>query len=324
MQVLRSLDLHKISVNNVRNEVRFAYSETSNPTSNILNLTTLQYYSFSSNAKGNIYTLVMHYKNLNFPRALEYVANLTGLEKSALNTKVKLPFGGFYKKLLRQQNNPELSIPTYDTSLLQEYSGRYNTQFLKDGISFETQDKFNIGIDFSTMRITIPIWTFEGKLAGILGRAIEPGVAHEERWLPIIPCSRSYTVFGYHQNYQTIQEKSLCIIFESEKAVCQADSFGCNIALATGGCHISSVQARYIKSLMTNKIIVAFDEGLDEADVIRQAEKLKSNNPLIQNKVGYVWDSNHTYIPKDSKLNAADMGKEIFTKLIKEKVRWLS
>ena len=75
---------------------------------------------------------------------------------------------------------------------------------------------------------------------------------------------------------------------------------------------------------MTNKIIVAFDEGLDEEDVIRCAEKLKSNNPLIQNKVGYVWDDTHTYIPKDSKLNAADMGKDIFKKLIKEKVRWLS
>ena len=150
LQVLNTLGLHKLTVNNVRNEVRFAYSETSNPTSNILNLTTLKYYSFSSNAKGNLYTLVMQYRNLNFPRALEYVADIVGLEKSAFNTKIKLPFGGFYKKLIRQQNTPELSIPTYDTSLLQEYSGRYNTQFLKDGISFETQDKFGIGIDFST------------------------------------------------------------------------------------------------------------------------------------------------------------------------------
>ena len=157
-----------------------------------------------------------------------------------------------------------------------------------------------------------------------MGRAIEPGVEHSQRWLPIIPCSRSYTVFGYHQNYQKIQEKSLCIIFESEKAVCQADSFGCNIALATGGCHISQVQARYIKGLMTNKIILAYDEGLSQQEIIREAQKLISSNPLLSNKVGYVWDADGTYIPKGSKQNAADMGKEIFTKIIKEKVRWLS
>ena len=303
--------------------MRFANSDVSNPTSNILNIQTLRYYSFSSNAKGNLYTLVMHYKNLNFPQSLEYVADIAGIKKSRLNTKIKLPFGGFYKKLLRQQNEPELDIPTYPISVLKEFSGRYNTQFLKDGISFETQDKFSIGIDFSSMRITIPIWTFEGKLCGIMGRRIEPGVSHEERWLPIVPCSRSYTLYGYHQNYRKIQEKNLCIIFESEKAVCQTDSFGCNITLATGGCHISRVQAKYIKALMTDKIIIAYDEGLSEQEIIQEAQKLKSNNPLITNKVGYIWDENNTYIPKGSKRNAADMGKEIFSKLIKEKVRWI-
>ena len=270
----------------------------------------------------------MQQKNVNFPQALELAAEIIGLEKSSFNLQIKPPFGGFYKKILKQQREPELEITTYPTELLDEYKNKLSLQFFRDGINFETQEKYQIGVDFSTMRVAIPQWTFDGRLCGIMGRSIDKDIPHEERWFPIIPCQKSYTLFGYHQNYSKIQEKGMCIVFESEKAVCQLDSFGCYLGLATGGCRISNTQAKYLKSLMIPRIILAYDEGLSEEQIIEQAEKLKVGHlsSLLggTTKIGYVWDDNNTYIPKDSKMNAADMGKDKFTKLIKEKVRWLT
>ena len=136
----------------------------------------------------------MNRENLNFPEALEYIADLLGLRKSEFNKSVKIPFGGFYKKLIREIQEPETTMQTYD-------------------------------------RITVPEYTFDGKLCGIMGRSIDNNCTKEERWLPIIPCSRSLTLYGYHTNYEFIQRKNLYIVGESEKFPQQLDSFGCHIGL---------------------------------------------------------------------------------------------
>ena len=67
-----------------------------------------------------------------------------------------------------------------------------------------------------------------------------------------------------HTNYGNIQNKNLCIVGESEKFPQQLDSFGCYLGLASCGCHLSDTQAKYIKSLLVDKTILAYDEGLEE------------------------------------------------------------
>lgn len=323
LNVLNSLNLPKLSHNRLKHEVRFSREENTNPTSNSFDLRTLRYYSFSTNESGNLYTLVMSKTGMNFPKSLNYIAKIVRF-RTVENEHIVLPFGGFYKTLIRDIEEPEANMQTFPEKILNHYDNGYNLQFVRDGISIQTQEKFQVGLDFDSMRITVPQWTVNGELAGIMGRSIDKDCPHEKRWLPIIPCSRSLTVFGFTHNYKKITEKQICVIFESEKAVMQCDSFGCYVALATCGCHISQTQAKYIKALMTKKIILAYDEGLEEDFVRKEAEKLIVNNKIIKNKVGYVFDKENKYLPKNSKLNAADMGKEVFKKITKECVIWIN
>ena len=69
----------------------------------------------------------------------------------------------------------------------------------------------------------------------------------------------------------------------------------------------------YIKALMTNKIILAYDEGLEEEQIRLQAEKLALNNAVFKNSVGYVFDKDNEILPKGSKASPSDMGKAINT-----------
>ena len=131
------------------------------------------------------------------------------------------------------------------------------------------------------------------------------------------------TLDGYHQNYQKIQEKGLVIIGESNKFPQQLDSFKCYIGLATCGCNISTTQAKYIKGLLVPKVILAYDEGLEEDQVREEAYKLKIDNTIFSNNVGYIHDYDNKYLPKGSKASPSDFGKEVFYKLIKERVVWL-
>ena len=269
-----------------QNELRFSREDGHNPTAMRLKLDTLKFDGFSINEHGNLYSLVMKTKKLSFPKALRYVAETLGLEKSQFSKKIRYPFGGFYKGLMKEIQEPEYSMATYDESILDEYTGKYNLMFFKDGISFQTQEHFNVGFDLESLRITVPEYTLDGKLCGIMGRLNDSKCSKDERWLPIIPCSRSLTLYGYHHNYESIQQKNIVVVGESEKFVQQLHSMGSYIGLATCGCDVSDIQAKHLKALMTSKIILAYDEGLEEEQIRLQAQKLILNNAVFQNHVG--------------------------------------
>ena len=283
----------------------------------------LNYNNYTRAKKGNIYTLIMDTLDINFPKALEYVAQVLKLDKNALNKKIEYPFGGFYKKITQSNEEPEYAMKTYDLAILDEYAHQYSRLFFEDGISYYSQYKFGIGYDIWSNRITIPEYTFDGKLCGIMGRLNDKNCPHEDRWLPIIPCSRDLTLYGYTNNYKKIKEKDLVIIGESEKFPMQLNSMRCGIGLATCGHYISDIQAKYIKGLQTSKIILAYDEGQDEEFIREQAKKLQMQNHFLTNTVGYVYDKENDILKKGSKDSPSDCSKEDFLKLIRKHVVWL-
>ena len=318
------MDYTQITYRNQKNELRFSREDGHNPTAMRLKLDTLKFDGFSINAHGNLYSLVMKTKHLSFPKALKYIAETLGLEKSQFSQKIRYPFGGFYKGLMREIREPEYSMTTYDDSILNDYIGKYNLMFFKDGINFQTQQFFNVGFDIETLRITVPEYTLDGRLCGIMGRLNDSRCPKDERWLPIIPCSRSLTLYGYHHNYETIQQKNIVVVGESEKFVQQLHSMGSYVGLATCGCDVSEIQAKHLKALMTSKIILAYDEGLEEDQIRTQAEKLILDNAMFRNKAGYVFDRDNLILPKGSKASPSDLGKGAFLELIKNHVTYIT
>lgn len=318
------MDYTQITYRNQKNELRFSREDGHNQTAMRLKLDTLKFDGFSINAHGNLYSLVMKTKHLSFPKALKYIAETLGLEKSQFSQKIRYPFGGFYKGLMREIREPEYSMTTYDDSILNDYIGKYNLMFFKDGINFQTQQFFNVGFDIETLRITVPEYTLDGRLCWIMGRLNDSRCPKDERWLPIIPCSRSLTLYGYHHNYETIQQKNIVVVGESEKFVQQLHSMGSYVGLATCGCDVSEIQAKHLKALMTSKIILAYDEGLEEDQIRTQAEKLILDNAMFRNKVGYVFDRDNLILPKGSKASPSDLGKGAFLELIKNHVTYIT
>jgi hypothetical protein len=270
----------------------------------------------------------MKKKNISFRQALDWTTSVLGLSKKQFDFQIELPFGGFYRKYTKQKENPETEIETYSDSVLEPFANKFNIMFFADGIDFETQEFYNIGLDIESGRIAIPIFTFDNKLAGIMGRKNDPNCPKEERYLPIIPCAKSLTLFGWNQNYEYIQSKDILYVFESEKSVMQLNSIinvnrkstnikGCN-GLAVGGCCISNVQAKYIKSLIMD-VVVGFDEDREENQIVAEAQKLK----ILNNRVGYIWDGNNEVLRKGSKMSPTDGGKDMFQELTKNYIKWI-
>lgn len=321
--ILEELEFCDIEYHKAKHEIRCSRAEGHNSSSVRLDVNTLSYICFSTNERGNIYTAVMSRLDISFPEALRWVAKKLHLSNAEMYRKIRLPFGGFYKNIKKNTEDTETALPTYDNSILDNYQGKYNMMFFQDGIDFKTQEKFNVGYDLLSNRITVPQWSVNGELVGVMGRLNEDDCDKARRWIPLLPCSRSHTLYGFHYNYQEIQRKRACILFESEKSVMQMHSMGSDIALATCGSHLSATQSHIAKSLMVPRIILAFDEGLDEEYIRESAKKLVSDNPLYSNEVGYIYDDEGLILKKGEKQSPSDVGKDKLKYLLREKVRWI-
>lgn len=322
-EILSKLCCENIRYNSQRDEFRFSKSEGKNPTASRIYVGSLKYQCFSSGARGSIYNLIMEKKGLNFPEALKWAAKVLKINDESLNEEIQLPFGGFYRNLVKALHEPEETMKIYPKETLDEFGRVCNVAFFNDGIDLKTQEKFSLGYDIETNRITIPQWNTNGELVGIMGRSNDLNVPYEFRWLPIISCSRSYTLFGYHINYEAIQNKQLCVVTESEKGVMQLASMNHNLGLATCTNTISQVQARYIKALRADKILLAYDEGIEEEKLMIEAKKLKSDNQIYANKVGYIFDKNNEILQKGTKNSPTDLGRENFEMLANKYVKWI-
>ena len=321
--VLEKAGFWYIEDNDKRNEVRCARQEGRNPTSVRVNKTTLSATCFSTNLKGDLITLVQSKLNTTFHQTIKKITELVNF-KHEVQEEYKLPFGGFYKKISKLRSDDELDIEIYSEDILNRFESIPNMLFYEDGILPQVQLKYNIGYDSVSRRITVPWYALDGSgLCGVMGRLNKRDVEDDEnKWYPIIPFPKSKTIYGYVENYNNIQEKGIVMLGESEKHTLALSSKGLDVGLSLGGSFLSDTQANHIKSMFPNTIIVMMDEGLERDHSHDIAAKLKSDK-FYKNKVGYIYDKNNLYLPKDSKLAPADMDKSTINKLIKQCTVWI-
>lgn len=285
-----------------------------NLSANTVYIDSLRWQCYTRGESGNIFTLIMHTKGINFPDSLKYCARLLGYSEKDL-PKTEYPFSGFYKGLYKITKSLSEADETYPESILDKYSG-LSQMFFLDGVAFDVQERFGISFSHYDNAVVIPIRNMEGNLIGVKMRNNDKNCPHEKRFWSEYSYSKNRILYGLYQNYQSIIEKDTLVIFESEKGVLQAASCNCNLAIGIGGHNISPTQVRIIKSLMVSKIIIAFDEGLDEWDLIQECEKLVTHNLIYRPKIYYIYDKKNQILSEGSKDSPIDHGKEVFQKLI--------
>lgn len=314
IELLEHLNFSNISFKLNNNYIHFGKDIDSSPVGCILYIHTLKYEIYSLGENGDIFTLVQNKLNISFLESIRYVENKLKLNP---NYKVKLPFNGLFEEIEYAKTIHLPKFINYNMSVLENYKSIPNYHFIRDGIDYETQVKFNIGYDYYTNRITIPHFDINGNLIGIMGRHDDKNVDKEYRFRPIINFEKSNNVYGLYQNYQKIMQKDTILIGESEKFVMQLASMDINIGVAVCKCNISYFQELIIKSLNVKNIILCFDEGINEEVLKIQCEKLKSDDLFYKNNVGYIFDKENKILEKDSKNSPSDLGFTKFKELMK-------
>lgn len=291
-----------------------------NPNGFLLYTNTLRYLYTTISGSGNIFTLVMKMKNVSFVKALHLVVKYSDIKVS--DVEIRLPFNGFYKYIQSGTFYNEKENRVYTDDDLPSPNS-LSKRFIEDNISALTQEKWGVRYHHERDCILIPIRNIKGEIVGCKARSNRNDIDTSKRWWAYLNYPKTQYVYGYYENYNSLSRAKRVYIFESEKSVLQCDTFDVNNVVAIGGHNISNEQSRIIKSLICSEIVVAFDEGLNEEEVAYETKKLKMDNKVICNKVGYIWDRDNQIMKKGSKASPSDLGKDKFKELAKEYIVWI-
>lgn len=297
---------------------QFGNKDGDNPHACVVYKNSLVYKNYTrANRDGNLFTLVMHDRYCDFYHALIYVAKQIGYNISD-NINIKLPFGGYFTNI-QSRNDKGIKLPVLSDSVFEPYAHRYNKKFFQDGVDYVTQKRFNLGYDEYSDSILIPIYSPSGQLCGVKARNNDPNCSEDRRWWAFIRFPKSLIVYGYNTNYIDIIEKKTVVVVEAEKSVMQAYSFGFRNCVSILGHSFSKEQVRLIKSLHPDNVILAFDEGLAESDVLYEALKFQDGKM----QVGYIYDGDNIILSNGSKNSPTDQGCTKFKKLLNNHTKWL-
>ena len=158
----------------------------------------------------------------------------------------------------------EKELPKYMSHVLDCFVQTYPQEWLDDGISKKTMDRFNISYSISQNKIIIPHYDILGRLVGIRGRALNDWeVENIGKYAPIqvegiwYKHPLSMNLYGLDRTFMDIRRNGVCYLFESEKSVLQMDSFSIpNCSAAVCGSNFNKYQLNILMKFCAPSEIV--------------------------------------------------------------------
>lgn len=217
------------------------------------------------NLRTDIFGLVQHLRQCGFMDAVTYICTVLSLKADELVQDDSIDRWQEMKRWLPNGDTEQAELPIYNKSVLSLFNPYYPQDWLEYGITKEIMDKFNIGWYSRLSCISIPVF-FNGDLVGVRGRFTKERDGANGKYKPITALdgtvykfATSHCLYGYDQNKSAISKSKTAFLFESEKSVLKAPSYGINNALAVFGSNISKRHIELLLELGVNNIILCFD-----------------------------------------------------------------
>ena len=222
----------------------------------------------------------------------------------------------------------EKELPQYMPHVLDCFVQTYPQEWLDDGISKKTMERFNISYSISQNKIIIPHYDILGRLVGIRGRALNDWeVENIGKYAPIqvegvwYKHPLSMNLYGLDRTFMDIRRNGICYLFESEKSVLQMDDFSIpNCSAAVCGSNFNKYQLNILmKFCAPSEIVICFDK-----EELPGEEKYFNKLWNICQKYkqycnfSFIYDREGLLNLKDS---PTDKGEEVFLQLLKKRVK---
>lgn len=205
----------------------------------------------------------------------------------------------------------------------------------KEGISFDTMDKFGIKFDMIRNRMVIPIYDDKGIFVGAKVRNFnQEDIENGRKYMPLIHNNEIYSydrgkvLYGLNFNKRAIKAAKRAIIFEAEKSCLLYDSlYVGNKAVSIGGSNVSIYQVELLKKMGVETVVLALDNDyslLPKEDgkydkyfglykMLKEANKLSAKGFAVE--IVYDWEQEFL----ENKDAPIDKGREVWNKLYRNR-----
>ena len=259
----------------------------------------------------DIIDLVAYIKKIHRKQAIQWLCqytNTTFNEDKPIIPSYKI-FNQFKPLPLRKHDECN-SHQILDLTILDMYEPYVYNQWINEGILPHIQKQFNIRLDKQGKRVIIPIYDENNNLINLKGRSLIQD--YKPKYIYYFPVGTPDILFGLNLSVEFIKQQNEVIIFEAEKSVMKAYSYGIYNVVAVGTHSITEYQLRKLLKLKAN-IVIAFDKDVGLKYIRQEVEQLKwfTNVYVIIDRFGVL----------DEKDAPIDKGIEIFQKLYHHKIK---
>jgi hypothetical protein len=273
---------------------------------------------------------------MTYYKALRWIASITNKLDVYGEVSVKKKITDFswidrIKRAKSKQYEP-IESEEINENILEVFANYPYQPWTEEHISYESMNVFEIGYYGLNNSITIPHRNAQGKLIGVRQRYLdERDIENIGKYTPVQMNGRFLAhrlgneLYGLWICKEQILKTHQIILVEAEKSVLQAYSYYDkeSIVVACCGSNISVNQIHIILDLEVSEVMYAPDRDYNdphsfeaEAWFNNQINKLKDIVPYC--KVYLIADSGYDLSYKQS---PTDCGKEIFEKLINNKIQ---
>lgn len=268
--------------------------------------------------------------------AMDYIASYFGFEglEAKEDNEPELKDWEVFKrhKVQIPEKKKLIQLKEYDPVILTRFAYPRIARWEQEGISDEVSKKNLIGYYPGGEQITIPHFDIDNRLIGIRGRSLAADEAERYgKYRPLLIGKQLYNhplsmnLYNLNNSKDNIAKMHAAIVFESEKACLQYQSFyghENDISVAICGSSLSSCQVDLLKRLGTKEIVLALDRQFQEIgddEFLRLKSKLihfhdKYNNSI---RVTAIFDK---AMITPYKASPSDCGPQVFEKLLSERI----
>ncbi len=279
----------------------------------------------------DIISLTQYTQNLSFVESLKFICNELDLDNDIdlfpIRKIQQTPAEKFIKKIENksnfQNNIIKEDVKIYSQDYIEQYShscyANISSDFEKDNIPASTQRLFDVipyleevGIDWKTTYYNIydliPIYDEIGCIVGIKARRYGYSAEKFGKYYYLLPCEKSAQLYSLFYTKEPINSKKEVIICEAEKGVMQLWNYGFKNSVAVSGHKISQQQIEKIVKLEVDKVIIAFDEDVEETTLYNEYQKLK----YLVKEVVCIIDKQHILNSKESPMDNPEKWKKLY------------
>ena len=288
---------------------------------------------FSSCGHMSVYDLVSNVLELDFYNSFKYVLSFFNQSIYDMSYKQKSYEDdidlSFFNREFKVESN---KLKELNPKVLNVYYDQYYKGWINEGISIKTMQKYNIKTSIIDEQIIIPHYDEDNRLVGVRCRNLNKQLVDDgKKYMPVfqggdmLNHSTGSVLYGLNFNKDMINKRRKIILFESEKAVMQLDSYmpDMSIGVCLSGSSLTNKQIEIIKDLNVDEVIVAIDKEFkqlgdeEERYYAKKIEEtiLKKLNNMFH--VSVIWDLENDL---ETKMAPTDKGRETFIKLLNNRI----